>query len=130
MKKKKKIIFSLIIAAVVIILIPCAIYLVDMSVAYMTHRAIISSTPDTTDWALENDYYTVVPVIDEDSVTFYVEDKDGNIVFTCEESWRDWDFKGINIDENNVITADSSDVGAYIYKEDGNGSFYLYSPVY
>ncbi len=97
---------------------------------YFVEQWFISMGPDTSDWVLENDKYTVIPVLTEETVTFYVEDKDGNTLFTCEEIWRDWDFKRIDIDENNVITADSSDVGTYIYKEDGEGSFYLAEPIF
>ena len=124
MKNKRIFIVGSIVA--LIISIPCFVY----GGMFFTHFMIINSTPDTSNWILTNDDYTICPVIDDESVTFNVEDKDGNVVFTCEESWRDWDFKRIDIDQNNVITADSSDVGTYIYKEDDNGSFYLYSPVY
>lgn len=130
MSKSKKIIISFIIVVAVIVLIPIAIYVTDMSLIYMTHRANVSSTPDSTEWVLENNEYKVVPVIDEVSVTFYVEDKNGKLVFEPEQGWRDWDFKYINIDENSVITALSGDTGEYIYKLNEYGSFYLASPVY
>ncbi len=130
MSKSKKIIISLIVVAGIIILIPCAIYLVDMSLIFMTHKANVTSTPDSSEWVLENDEHKVVPVIDEDSVTFYVEDKNGKLVFEPGQGWRDWDFKYIIIDENSVITASSGDTGEYIYKLNEDGSFYLASPVY
>lgn len=130
MSKSKKIVISVIVVAVIIVLIPCAVYLVDMSMIYMTHIVSITSTPDSSEWILENKDYTVVPVIDDESVTFYVEDKNGKFIFDSQQSWRDWDFKYINIDENNVITVFSGDTGEYIYKLNDDGSFYLASPVY
>ena len=130
MSKNKKIIISLIVVAAVIILIPFAIYVADMSLVYMTHIANVTSKPDTSEWVLENDKYKVVPVIDEESITFYVEDKSGKLVFEPGQGWRDWDFKYINIDENSVITALSGDTGEYIYKLNKEGLFYLDSPVY
>ncbi len=130
MSKSKKIVISVIVVAVIIVLIPCAVYLVDVSMIFMTHKNNISSTPDTSDWILENEEYKVVPVTEEDSVTFYVEDKNGKVVFEPEQGWRDWDFKYIHIDENSVITALSGDTGEYIYKLNDDGSFYLASPVY
>ncbi len=95
---------------------------------FFTHEQIVSSTPDTSAWKLENDEFKIVPVITEDAVTFYVEDKVGNLIFEPEQSWRDWDFKYVNIDENSVITALSGDTGDYIYKLNEDGSFYLASP--
>ena len=128
MSKKKKIIIA--VSAVVILIISSfAIFFSDPLLNYMFDRFVITMGPDTSDWALENDEYTVIPVLTEETVTFYVENKTGNTVFTCEEIWRDWDFKRIDIDENNIITADSSDLGIFIYKEDENGSFYLVDPI-
>lgn len=128
--KNKKIIISVATVLIVALMIPCVVFAADYAVMFFTHSAIISSTPDTSEWILENDAYTVVPVIDEDSVTFYVEDKNGDLVFDPKQGWRDWDFKYINLDENSVITALSGDTGEYIYKLDEDGSFYLDSPVY
>lgn len=123
MSKTKKIIISVAVILVLALMIPCVIYAADYAVVFFTHRAIVSSTPDTSDWKLSNDTYTVCPVITEDNVTFYVENKDGEVVFDPHKGWRDWDFKSINIDENNVITAISGDTGEFTYKEDGKGSF-------
>ena len=124
MKNKRMFIVGLIVA--IIISIPCFVY----GGVFVCHFMIINSTPDTSEWILSNDNYTVCPIIDDESVTFCVENKDGDIIFDPEQGWRDWDFKYINIDENNIITAMSGDTGEYIYKPDGNGSFYLSSPVY
>lgn len=124
LKNKKLLIVVLIVS--IAVLIPCCMY----GGMFFTHFMIVNSTPDTSDWVLVNDDYIVCPVISDDNVTFYVTDKNGNTIFNAEQGWRDWDFKYINIDENNVITALSGDTGEYIYKFDGNGSFYLYSPNY
>ena len=127
-KKKTKIIIISLVACILAGVAAFACFADDIGI-YLVHRAFISSTPDTSEWVLENDTYTVVPVITDETVTFYVENKAGKVVFTCEELWRDWDFKSINIDADNVITAYSADVGEYIYKPDEIGSFYLAEPV-
>lgn len=84
---------------------------------------IVSATPDSSDWILTNGDYTVCPVIDDDSVTFYVKNKEGKVVFEPEEGWRDWDFKSINIDEENNIVAISGDTGASVYVQDEKDCF-------
>ena len=129
--KNKKITKIIIMSLVSCIIagVSALIYFADDIGNYFVHRAFISLTPDTSEWVLETDTYTVVPVITDETVTFYVEDKSGEVVFTCEELWRDWDFKSINIDADSVITAYSADVGEYIYKPDEIGSFYLAEPV-
>ena len=124
MKNRKILAVGLIIT--IAVLIPCCVY----GGIFFTHFMIVNSTPDTSDWILVNDDYTVCPVINNEDVTFYVEDKNGNTVFEADQGWRDWDFKYINIDKNNVITVLSGDTGEYIYKTNDKGSFYLSSPIY
>ncbi len=128
MSKKKKIIIA--VSVVVTLIISSFVILFsDPVLNFMFDRFVIDMGPDTSDWVLKNDKYTVIPVLTEYTVTFYVEDMTGNTVFTCEEIWRDWDFKRIDIDENNIITANSSDLGIFTYEEDENGSFYLVDPI-
>ncbi len=123
---KNRMILTVGLIITIAVLIPCCVY----GGMFFTHFMIVNSTPDTSDWILVNDDYTVCPVINNEDVTFYVEDKNGNTVFEADQGWRDWDFKYINIDENNVITVLSGDIGEYIYKTDDKGSFYLSSPIY
>lgn len=123
MNKIAKIILS---ALAVVIVLSASAFLALHNI----HYDIIDGTPYTADWILENGMYKVVPVITEYDVTFYVEDYNGNLIYEPNQHWRDWDFKSLNIDENNVITAHSADMGIYVYKEDGNGFFYLAEPIF
>lgn len=118
MNKKK----VLIITAIILILIPCLIFAFDSSVCFF-NDLIVSAELDFSDWKLSNEKYKICPVVNDNSITFYVEDKDGNVVFEAPQSWRTWDFKSINIDDDNIIIADSGDIGSSIYAEDGNGSY-------
>ncbi len=111
--------------------IPCLIFVGDnLLSSLVTQYFFVDATPDVSEWTLSNEKYTVCPVLTDETITFYVENKNGNIIFAADEIWRDWDFKSLSIDENSVIVADSSDVGTYIYKENGNGSFYLVEPIF
>ena len=46
-------------------------------------------------------------------VSFYIEDKQGNIVYESDE-WRSWDFKTLNIQPDLIATA--SDFGLFVFK--------------
>lgn len=85
---------------------------------YAIHNAFINSKPDTTDWVLENDEFTVVANVG-DTVTFHVENKQGAIVYSCAIEWRAWDFKSINIDDNNTITVVTGDMGTQKFQYNG-----------
>ena len=87
MKKALKITLISICAVFVAILI---FQLGILGLLYCAHYEIISSKPDTSDWMLENDKFTVVPTIDDDvdGVTFHIEDKEGNIKYVCDREWR------------------------------------------
>lgn len=85
---------------------------------YVIHSSTISSKPDTSDWVLENDKFAVVTAID-DTVSFHVENKQGEIVYKCSEEWRAWDFKTINIDNNNTITVVTGDMGEQEFRYNG-----------
>lgn len=85
---------------------------------FYTGIAIQHTTPDTSNWNLKNTEFIVIPIIN-DSVTFKVENRKGNVVFVCDEQWRAWDFKSLNIDDNNTITVESSDIGTERYVYDG-----------
>lgn len=85
---------------------------------FYTGIAVQHTTPDTSNWNLKNTEFVVVPVID-DSVTFKVENRQGKVVFACDEKWRAWDFKSLGIDDDNTITVDSSDTGTERYVYDG-----------
>lgn len=85
---------------------------------YVIHSSTISSKPDTSDWVLENDEFTVVVAID-DTVTFHVENKQGEIVYKGSGEWRSWDFKTINIDNNNTITVVTGDMGEQKFHYNG-----------
>lgn len=127
-KKAKVIIFSFVVCILMSLFVfVCAS---DNIMAYLVHQAFVSAGPDTSNWVLENDDYTVIPITTDKTVTFYVQNKAGDVVFTCDKVWRDWDFKSINIDKNNVITADSADVGIYTYMSDDTGTFYLADPIF
>ena len=53
-------------------------------------------------------------------LSFYVEDKAGNRVFSSTEEWRAWDFKGIEfVPGSNDIRVLSGDVGESLYKFNG-----------
>lgn len=85
---------------------------------YVIHSSTISSKPDTSDWVLENDKFAVVTAID-DTVSFHVENEQGDIVYKCSEEWRAWDFKTINIDNNNTITVVTGDMGEQEFRYNG-----------
>lgn len=85
---------------------------------YVIHSSVLSSKPDTSDWVLENDEFTVVVAID-DTVTFHVENKQGEIVYKGSGEWRSWDFKTINIDNNNTITVVTGDLGTQEFQYNG-----------
>ena len=85
---------------------------------YVIHSSVLSSKPDTSDWVLENDKFAVVTAID-DTVSFHVENKQGEIVYKCSEEWRAWDFKTINIDNNNTITVVTGDMGEQKFHYNG-----------
>ncbi len=85
---------------------------------YGIHSAITSSKPDTSDWVLENDEFTVVVDID-DMVSFHVENKQGEIVYKCSREWRAWDFKTLNINNNNSITVVTGDMGTQEFYYNG-----------
>lgn len=85
---------------------------------YGINNAVNVSKPDTADWVLENDEFTVFPVID-DAVTFYVENKQDEIVYKCSTEWRAWDFKTLNIDDNNTITVVTGDMGTQEFLYNG-----------
>ena len=85
------------------------------------HKNIISGRPDSSNWVLANDTYKVIPEIDN-NVTFTVVNQQGEVVFTCEESWRSRDFKSLSICDDNTIIADSSDTGKAVYKYE-NGTW-------
>lgn len=115
---KKKLLFG-----AIIVLIPCVIFFVYCFNLFYYHYLIVTAKPDPTNWNLTNDKYTVCPIIDDDSVTFSVNNKEGEVVFYPNEGWRARDFKSINIDENSIITIISGDTGASVYVENGNDSF-------
>ena len=85
---------------------------------YLIHSFITESKPDISDWALENDEFTVVAVVD-DAVTFHVENRQGEIVYKCSREWREWDFKSLNIDNNNTITIVTGDMGMQEFHYNG-----------
>lgn len=85
---------------------------------YVIHSSVLSSKPDTSDWVLENDEFTVVVAID-DTVAFHVENKQGEIVYEGSGEWRAWDFKTINIDNNNTITVVTGDLGTQEFQYNG-----------
>lgn len=101
---------------IIIILVVFMLFLIGIGFGcmYVYHDLIISSSPIMEGWVLETDKYTVVPVIDE-NVSFYVCNKVGETVWSCDRTWRKWDFKSINIDKLYTITVDSADMGEEIY---------------
>ena len=85
---------------------------------YSIHSAILSSKPDTSAWVLENDEFTVVSAVD-DTVSFHVENRQGEIVYKCSSEWRSWDFKALNIDDNNTVTVVTGDMGEQVFCYNG-----------
>lgn len=85
---------------------------------YGINNAVNALKPDTQDWVLENDEFTVVADVD-DTVSFYVENKQREIVYKCNEGWRAWDFKTLNIDDNNTISVVTGDMGTQEFLYNG-----------
>ncbi len=82
------------------------------------HREAVSSKPDMNEWNLKNESFSIIPVID-DTVTFYIEDNQGKIVFSCNKEWRAWDFKSLCINNNNDIVVITGDMGEEKYCYNG-----------
>lgn len=86
------------------------------------NRDIILSAPNMSGWVLENDEFVIVPIVDE-TVTFYVEDKQKRRIFNCEKKWRSWDFKYLGIDADSTITITTGDMGNEYYYYNGETWF-------
>lgn len=106
---KKAVFLSILIFCVLIISL---FWFIDINIG------IMSSKPSTTGWILENNEFAIIPVID-DEVTFYVENKQGKVVFISDMSWRCWDFKSINIDDDSTISIITGDMGTQEFYYDG-----------
>ncbi len=70
---------------------------------------------------ISNGQFMIVTQIEEtdnmEFISFYVKDIEGNIIYSCSENWRCWDFKEIKfIDDTNDIYVYSADTGTIIYK--------------
>lgn len=114
MKTRKKY-YTVIAVLLIIIFLGLAIFVTATNFFVWFHKEMISCKPNPETWTLSNDSYTVIPQID-DSVTFEVENKNGEVVYSCKEAWRSRDFKSITIDENNDIKVVSGDTGEVVYE--------------
>ena len=109
--KKKKVLIILVISVISLFLI------FNYVLPGLLTNMLFSGKPDTSSWVLENNEFTVVPTV-EKTVSFYIEDKQGNIVYESDE-WRSWDFKTLNIDEENNVMVYTGDMGIQTFRYNG-----------
>lgn len=109
--KKKKVLIILVISVISLFLI------FNYVLPGLFINMLFSGKPDTSSWVLENNEFTVVPTV-EKTVSFYIEDKQGNIVYESDE-WRSWDFKTLNIDEKNNVIVYTGDMGIQTFSYNG-----------
>lgn len=112
----------------IIVIIVAVLFIILNVVPIIFHYASIESASkyayETADEIIENDEYVIKKNVYEVEgmtfLSFYVEDKAGNRVFSSTEEWRAWDFEGIEfVPGSNDIRVLSSDVGESLYKFNG-----------
>ena len=80
------------------------------------HKAVISGA-EYSEYSETNGDFTIrTRPVESKRISFTVENKDGECVWSCPDSWRLYDFKGVHFTDGNDIEAVSGDVGISQYK--------------
>ena len=120
MKKSKVVLIVLLVVAVLLVVIWVSPIFIH---SFLLNNAN-EYAHETADDVITNEAYVIKKKVYDEEVTwitFYVEDKEGKVVFSADERWRALDFKGFCfIDGTNDICASSGDVGDTIYKFNGD----------